>query len=218
MFITECLAGGTGTEAANRLRVAEVWLLQPSPRLDRTQQPICSSRLPCTHLFYMRQGMSKVGNDWSTRLLANLSYLVSPQQMWDQSLLFIYLFFFSHCFCATMIEGVDTERAGWMPGTFLRQNWQNLVTSWMSRRRGMARAGKALGMTVGFVMWPGWEVMLLMEIAMEMRYECALKKRRLWQTTFSRSITSLGKKEHRGVGGCGLGEGMACERLRMFVG
>lgn len=86
MFITECLAGGTGTEAANRLRVAEVWLLQPSPRLDRTQQPICSSRLPCTHLFYMRQGMSKVGNQWSTRLLASLSYLVSPQQMWDQSL------------------------------------------------------------------------------------------------------------------------------------
>lgn len=171
MFITECPAGGTGTEATNRLQVAEVWLLQPSPRLDRTQQPICSSRLPCTRIFYMRQGMSKVGNHWSTRLLASLSYLVSPQQMW----LFVGI---SHCFCATVVEGVDTERAGWIPGTFLRQNWQNLVTSWMSRRRGTTRAGKALGMTVGFVMWPGWEVMLLMEIVMEMRYECALKKRR----------------------------------------
>lgn len=47
---------------------------------------------------------------------------------------------------------------------------------------------------------------------------CVEEAETVWQTTFSRSITNLGKKEHRGVGGCGLGEGMACERLRMFVG
>ena len=36
--------------------------------------------VPRTHLFYVLQDI--VGNHWSTRHLAGLSYLVSPQSLW----------------------------------------------------------------------------------------------------------------------------------------
>lgn len=68
--------------------------------LGKAGQGPAAHPVPCTRLFYVLQDI--VGNHWSTRHLAGLSYLVSPQSVW----LFVEI---GHCVLAAMMEGVGTE-------------------------------------------------------------------------------------------------------------